>query len=288
MFNQFLGEEGGKRVSKWAAISLVFLSLFLLVKVLSDLKKLPNIGREIYPQSTIAVTGSGEAYAVPDIATFSFSVTETASTVKQAQEKADVKMNQALTSVREAGIEDKDIKTTGYNVYPKYEWSNAVCPTPAIERAGSFGVSSSGSVSYCPPGKSTLTGYEVSQTITVKVRDTEKVGDLVTKVGATGVSNISGVEFTVDDRDKFVAQAREEAIAEAKAKAKELSKQLGVRLGKIMYYNENGNYPMYYGYAEGKGGAADAVSAMAPTMRAELPTGETKITSDITITYEIK
>ena len=113
MFNQFFGEEGVKRVSKWTAISLILLSAFLLVEVISGLKELPNIGKEVYPQSTIIVSGTGEAYAIPDIATFSFSVVETGMTVKQAQEKADTKINKALAAVRESGIEDKDIKTTG-------------------------------------------------------------------------------------------------------------------------------------------------------------------------------
>jgi len=283
-FNEFFGEEGAKRVSKWAASALFFLSIFLVVEIIAVLKGIPNIGKEVYPQSTIAVSGSGEAYAVPDIATFSFSVTETGSTVKQAQEKADAKINKALAVVREAEVEDKDIKTTNYNVYPKYEWSNAICPRSESVSAVSSGVSTA---IYCPPGKQVLTGYEVNQSIVIKVRDTEKVGDLVTKVGASGVSNISGVEFAVDDKDQYVAQAREEAINEAKAKAKVLAKQLGVHLGRILYYNENGNYPVYYS-AEGKGGGLDmAVSSAAPRA-AELPSGETKITSDISITYELK
>ena len=287
MFNQFFGEEGAKRVSRWAASSLMFLSLFLLVKIIADFKRLPNIGKEVYPQSTIMVSGSGEAYALPDIATFSFSVTETGSTVKQAQEKSDAKINKALTAVRESGVLDKDIKTTSYNVYPKYEWLNAACPRPeSVSSVSGIDGTSVNSTVYCPPGKQILTGYEVNQAIVVKVRDTEKAGDLVTKVGSSGVSNISGLEFSVDNRDQYIAEARAEAIAEAKAKAKELAKQLGVHLGKIMYYSENGNYPIYYG--EGKGGGTDmAVSSITP-LRAELPTGETKITSDITITYEIK
>jgi uncharacterized protein YggE len=284
MFNQFLGEEGSKRVFKWTAISLILLSAFLLTKVLSELKKIPNIGKEVYPQSTIMVSGTGEAYAIPDIATFSFSVTETGSTVKQAQEKADAKINNALATVRQSGVADKDIQTTNHNVYPKYEWSNAVCPRPINGGVQSTGVSSAVAI-YCPPGKQVLTGYEVTQTITVKVRDTEKVGDLVTKVGAVAVSNISGVDFTVDNREQFIAEARTKAITDAKAKAKELAKELGVRLDGILYYNENGNYPTYYGVT-GKGGGDMMTSSIAPA-KAELPQGETKITSDVSITYEI-
>jgi len=283
MLNQFLGEEG-KKVSKWIVISLVFLSLFLLVNILAGFKRLPNIGKEVYPQSTIVVSGTGDAYAIPDIATFSFSVVETAATVKQAQDKANVKIGNALTAIRASGVVDKDIQTTGYNVYPKYEYSNAVCPRPLVPTTVDANGSVSGSVAiYCPPGKQVLTGYEVDQTITVKVRDTEKVGDLVTKVGALGVSNISGIEFSVDNREQYVAQARAAAITEAKAKAKELAKELGVRLGSILSYNENGSNPIYYGAV-----AKDmVVSAVAPTV-AQIPQGENKITSDVSITYEIK
>lgn len=265
-------------MSKWTAISLMFLSAFLLVKVITDFKRLPNVGREVYPQSTIMVSGKGEAYAIPDIASFSFSVTEVAKSVESAQKLLDEKITKALGVLKEADIAEKDIKTTGYNVYPKYEWNQYPCP---------MGIAVS-EVSYpCRSGKNELVGYEVSQSITVKVRDVKKVGDLVSKIGAVNVSNISGVEFTVDNREQFVDQAREEAIKEAKAKAKELAKQLGVKLGKIMYYNENGNYPVYYGM-EGMGGGKDMmISSVAPA-RAELPQGETKITSEISITYEIR
>lgn len=268
MFNQFLGEEGSRRVTKWIGVSLMLSSVFLLVKIIADVKKLPKVGNEIYPQSTIMVSGEGEAYAIPDIATFNFSVTELADTVKEAQGKLDEKINKALAAVRESGVEDKDIKTTGYNVYPKYEWEQIYCITTP-----------------CPAGKNVLKGYEVSQTVTVKVRETEKAADLVTKVGAVNVSNISGLEFTVDDREKYEAQAREEAIVKAKAEAKLLAKQLGVRLVKMISFNEEGAYPMYY--AEGMGGA-DMVKSSAAPARAELPTGETKITSRVNIVYEIR
>ncbi len=277
MLNNFLGEDGAKRITQWIVLSLVFLSLFLLVKVLGDFKRLPNIGKEVYPQSTIVVSGTGEALAIPDIATFSFSVTETASTVKAAQDKATKKINNALAVVKEAGVEDKDIQTSNYNVYPKYEYSSSICPQPLRTDVSS--------PIYCPPGKQVLTGYEVDQTITVKVRKIETAGDLVTKVGAVAVSNISGVQFEVDNREQFVSEARNKAITDAKAKAKELAKQLGVRLGSIISYNENGNYPIYYG-AMSKGGA-DMMTASAP-VPAELPQGQTKITSNVSITYEIR
>ena len=271
MFNQFMEQDNMKKVFKWAAFSLMFFAVFLLVKIVTDLKRLPTAGREVYPQSTITVTGKGEAYAIPDIATFMFTTTEVGDTVSQAQEKSDLKINKALSAIREAGIEENDIKTTNYGVYPKYEWEDVYCIQSVTTP--------------CPRGKNVLKGYEVTQSVSVKVRDTEKAADLVTKVGATGVSSIGGLEFTVDDREKYVVEAREEAIKKAKEQAKVLSKQLGVRLGKILYYNDNSGLPFY---GEGMGGDMIKSAATFAPPKADLPQGETKITSEISITYEIK
>ncbi|MEK7642391.1 MAG: SIMPL domain-containing protein [Patescibacteria group bacterium] len=271
MFNQILGGEE-KRVGKWAAISLMLLSAFLLVQVIINLKRLPNEG-ETYPQSTIMATGEGEAFAIPDIASFSFTVQESGESAESAQRLLDGKVNVALTMIKNAGVEEKDIKTTSYNVYPKYEWEQVYC----VQMVGA----------YCPPGKNVLVGYEVSQTVSIKIRKVDMAGELVNKVGSSGISNISGVDFTIDDRDRYVAEAREAAIKEAKEEAKLLAKQLGVKLGKIMYYNDNGNYPVPYydGYGERGGGDIQTIGALGKAM---LPTGETKITSSVTITYEIK
>jgi uncharacterized protein len=255
--------------NKYVRWVLILLSVFLVVMSLQGLKKLKYIGKEIYPQRTIMASGEGEAYAIPDIATFSFSVTEVGDTVKAAQGKADAKIAKALAAVKEGGIDEKDIKTTSYNVYPKYEWNQIYCVRAP-----------------CPPGKNVLTGYEVSQTISVKVRDTAKAGDLVTQVGGLGAENISGLEFTVDDKSKYIAEAREEAIAKAKENAKQMAKDLGVSLGKLMYFNENGNYPTAYYGMEGIGG--DMKGASIAPQAAQLPAGENKITSSVSITYEIR
>jgi uncharacterized protein YggE len=275
MFNQIFGGANTEKMVKYSAWTLFLLSFFLAVQVLTGLKRLSYIGKEIYPQRTILVSGEGEAFAIPDIASFSFSVVESGKTVAEAQEKTDKKIAKALNALQENGIEDKDIKTTNYSFYPKYEWRQGPCPE----------MMSSSGVSYpCSGGKNTLIGYEVNQTITAKVRETDKAGDLVTRVGAVGASNVSGVEFTIDDREKYVNLAREEAIAKAKENAKKLADNLGVRLGKMLYFNENGNYPGPY-YAEGMGG--DMRTLAAPS-KAELPVGENKITSQVSLTYEIK
>jgi len=275
MFNQIFDVLNRERLTKYASWVLFLLACFLAVQVLSGLKRLNYIGKEIYPQRTIMASGEGEAFAIPDIASFSFSVQESGKTVAEAQEKADQKIERALAALRERGIEDKDIKTTNYNFYPKYRWDQRPC----LE------------INYpnCPPGNNILGGYEVNQTITVKVRDTDKAGDLVTRVGAIGASNVSGVEFTVDDREKYAAIAREEAIKKAKENAKKLADNLGVHLGKMLYFNENGYYPgPYYGSEMGGGMGGDMRSSVAMPLKADLPVGESRIVSNVSLTYEIK
>jgi uncharacterized protein YggE len=263
------------RLSKAVLWAVILLAVFLGVKAISSLKELSYIGKGVYPSNVIAVNGTGEVLAVPDVASFSFSVVEEGKTVKEAQDKATKKINSILDAVKALGVEEKDIKTTGYNSYPKYDYNY---PTTC-------------STGYCPPGKQVLSGYEVSQSITVKVKDTEKAGDVLTKVGELGAGNISGLDFVVDDIETVRAQAREKAVADAKAKAKVLSKTLGVKLDTVVNFYENGDgaYPIMY-RAEamvdqkimGMGGTA--VPQVAPSV----PTGENKIVSNVTITYEIR
>jgi len=268
MLNDFIQTSEGKKVLKWFMITILLLSTFLAVQVLIGLKKFRYIGRDIYPQTTITVSGEGEAFALPDIATFSFSVVEVGETVAEAQEKVQTKIAKALSSLEDSDVEEKDIKTTNYSFYPKYEWNRIVCITLP-----------------CPSGKNILIGYEVNQRITVKVREIDQAGDLVTKIGSLGATNVSGVNFEVDDREKYVSQAREEAIKEAKEKAKKLAKELDVKLVKIIFFNELGNNGPRYGY-DGLNSVAEGISAL--SVVADLPAGETKITSKVNITYEIR
>ena len=138
----------------------------------------------------------------------------------------------------------------------------------------------------CPPSKQVLTGYEVSQTITVKVRKTADAGGILTKVGGLGVSNISGLNFVVDDIDTVQAQARDKAIADAKDKADKLEKSLGVKFVRIINFYEGGNYGVV-----GMGGdmmSAKAVSFESAQVAPQLPVGENKVTSQVSITYEIQ
>ncbi len=254
----------------FGAAALGMLALFLFVGTVSELKSIQFIGSGVSATNTISVSGDGEVFAVPDTATFSVTVQEEAKDVKSAQEVATKKGNEIIAYLKKGGVEEKDIQTTDYSVYPQYDYTNGVCTQGG----------------YCPPGKQVLRGFQVSQTLTVKVRDTKKAGDLLSGVGSRGVSSVSGLSFEIDDQDALEAEARDKAIAKAKAKAEVLAESLGVRIVRIVGFSEGGGGGLIY-YAKamsmdaGMGGAEIAPSP-------EIPTGQNKITSNVTVTYEIR
>jgi len=233
--------------------------------------------------NTISFSGHGEVTAVPDIANIYFTISQDAKTVKDAQASVVVIEEKALDLLKAKGVEDKDIQTANASFYPKYEYRNTVCP-PTPMGAGSAGIAiSPSSPYYCPPGKQVLTGYTASESITVKIRNIDSVGDIMQGLGTTGVSDLNGPNFAIDKEDTLKAEARKKAIDDAKAKAEVLAKDLGVRLGKITSFSESGNFPIMYSTNSMMKDSA----SMEPTP-AVIPKGENTISSDVTITYEIR
>lgn len=252
---------------RYAVLSvLVLLSLFLLAKTWDT-----AFGKDQFDQThAISVEGTGEVSLVPDTAQITFTVTESAVSVKAAQDAATKKTDAAIEALKKLGVADKDVKTVNYSVSPKYDY-NQGCPAGAM---------CTGMVSGTPK----IVGYDVSATIEVKVRDTAKAGETLAALGTLGVQNISGPNFMVDDEDAARAEARGKAIDEARTKAKLLAKQLGVSLGRVVSYSEGGSYPQPMMYsAVSKGGVMDARAESAPS----LPTGENKTSVTVMVTYEI-
>jgi hypothetical protein len=219
--------------------------------------------------ATISVSGTSEVLSKPDIAQFSFSVRGEGIDAATAQEKSATAINAITTALKTQGIDDKDIKTENYYLSPKYKYIQAPCVFGAV----------------CPPGQQTADGFEVSQTITVKVRKTDTAGAILTQVGTLGATDISNLSFTVDDIETVKAQARDLAIADAKAKAEKLAASLGVHLVRITSFSEN-NMSGGYGYAPMADSAMGVKSAAAPTPA--VPTGENKTVGNVTLTFEVR
>lgn len=207
---------------------------------------------------TIAVTGEGKMFAVPDIAELSFGVqTGRQSSAQVAMEKLQRAMNAVIDAVKVKGIEEKDIRTESLWLNPAYDWDD---------------------------GRQIPRGFEVNQSLRVKIRDLEKIGEVLGAATAAGANQAGGVSFTIDDPEVLRSQAREKAIAQAKEKALVLAEQLGVALAKLKGFNEGfgGIPPPIYARGmmmeAGMGGGGDL----------PVPSGEQEITVTVTLTYEVR
>jgi hypothetical protein len=261
-------EQDKKYIVKIVVVLATLLAVFLVVKIATGIKKYSYVGEGAPATNTISFQGEGEVLVSPDTAVITGTVRVEAKTMKEAQDQAATKVASAMNFLKDAGIQDKDIKTQGYTSYPKYETQRqtvyciqAPCPQP--------------------DGKQVVIGYEVAQTLVVKVRVADLAGKIVDGLGDAGVAEISGPEFTVADPDIHQAEARKLAIDDAKAKAEMLSKDLGVKLVRIVSFSEGAQYPMYRSEMKMDMAAGSAVQT-------ELPKGENSITSNVTITYEIR
>ncbi len=221
--------------------------------------------------TTISVTGKGEVFAKPDVATFTFTVEGKEKDASAAQSKEAETMNAVLAYLKEAGIEEKDVKTEYYNLTPEYEYPQTMCTQ--------WG---------CPPqSEPKLIGYQVNQKVSVKVHKTEKAGEIISKVGEKGALNVSELSFTIDDIEAVKAEAREKAIADAKEQSKTIAKNLGVRIVRMNgFWEDAGGYPVPYGVGGGvEMKSADVAQAM---VAPQLPTGENTITVHVNLSYEVK
>ena len=138
-------------------------------------------------------------------------------------------------------------------------------------------------VPVCPPTESKVIGYTASQTVTVKVRNLDNVGSIVTALGSAGVSNISGPDFTIDNPDAVQAQARALAIADARNQAGTLAHDLGVQIVRVVSYSENGSRypgPVMMAAESSAGGKASVTPSV--------PVGQNDVVVDVSVTYEIR
>jgi len=224
-----------------------------------------NIKAEITNQPyarTITVSGEGKISAKPDIARISLSVVSKGATVKVVTTDNNTKMNLVLAAVKGLGIDPKDITTSQYNLYPEYDYGT-------ITRSGT----------------NKIIGYNLTQEVSIKVRDLQKVDEILDGGIKAGANQVGSLSFEIDDTGPVKKQAREMAFQKAREKAQEMSEQAGVRLGRVVTFSEDaGYYPVPYGnFAMEAKSMGDAVPMMAP-----VEPGQKELTMNVSVTYEIE
>ena len=235
---------------------MVLLSLLIAVLIfyfgVKSFNEMDNISDR---QNTISVTGKGEIFIKPDIAKISVSVEKEAVSIADVQKQATDAINKIVAFLKSSGIEDKDIKTTNYSIYPRYDYL----------RTGQV-----------------FRGYVVSQTLDVKIRKIDDAGKILAGATSAGANQIGGVSFTVDNEEAVKQEARQKAIADAKEKARQLAKDLGIKIGRLTNFSESGNGDIIMPYAM----KSETLGTGGP--EPEIPSGENKVTVTVNLTYQIK
>ncbi len=201
----------------------------------------------------ITVVGSGEARVAPDMASVQIGVETSAATTQEALAQNTAQAQAIIDRVQELGVAEQDVQTSGFNIYPTY---------------GEDG--------------RTVTGYTVSNMVSVTIRDLAQAGAMLDQVVQAGANRVYGVSFGVSDMQAAQAQAREAAVADARARAEQLAQAGGASVGQVLVISENIGaampVPMPAMMADrAEGGAAVPVQA-----------GEQTIGAQVQITFELR
>ncbi len=253
--------EGEIRTTKTIDLSNRFFILVALLIIgvivyygataLYQFKTLP----QNYPQQ-INVSGEGKAFVKPDIAKVNFGANTQGLKSQDVVDKNNQTMNNVIGAVKAFGVLDKDIQTTSYNLNPVYDYT---------EKGRVF------------------KGYSLDQQISVKIRNFDKISNILDAAVTQGANTVGDLQFTVDDPIASQAEARAKAIAQAKEKATSIASQAGLALDKIINIQEGYAPTPQPMYAPGAGLMKDS-AVMAP----QIQTGQLEVDSTVTLTYLLK
>lgn len=174
------------------------------------------------PEAVITVSGEGDASTAPDLATLNFSVVRLDKTARVAVSETTQAMTAIINAMKKHGIESRDLQTSGFSIDPQYDY---------LQNADG---------SQKPPQ---LRGYQVTNALTVRVRDLAKLGEIMDESVTLGVNQGGSVSFGNADPKPIMAEARKAAMTDALAKAKALTEAAGVKLGRIISISEGSFAP---------------------------------------------
>lgn len=238
-------------------VVLLVLCGFLVAKTRNEIATHRTIGRPADVRDTFTIEGEGKVSGKPTLAEISFGLLSEGLDVAKLQQENTQKVNAMIAAVKQLGVAEKDIQTSQYSMSPRYDYRD---------------------------GSSKLVGYQVSQNVSVKLRDLSKIGDALTRIGQLGGNQVNGPSFTIDDLSLLKQEARLKALEDARKKAEVLSDVLGVKIGRVVTFNESaGGYPppmpMYT--------SMKAIDASEGVAAPSIQTGSLDVTSNVSVTFEV-
>lgn len=205
---------------------------------------------------TITVADSAETKTAPDTAFVTFGVV-----VKNKVARAAARINATRTStvvaaLRKAGVPKTDIKTVDYSVEPESDWNKT------------------------PPK---IVGYTASNSVRVRTKSLEKIGDMIDVAVSAGANSVQGVSFDVEDKKALRGKALALAVKKAQGKAEAIAEALGAKLGPAVSASESVN--MYAGESRNYVGRASAMKAKVAT---PIEPGETTVSAQVKVVYSLR
>jgi len=197
----------------------------------------------------LTVTGEAMVSVAPDAAVIRIGVSSSAKTAREASDANAQQMTSVLAAIKGTGIADRDVQTSRLSLQPQYDPNRA--------------------------GAARLLGFQVTNQLTIKIRDIDKLPGILDRAIGAGANEMSGLEFVVSEQSKLLDQARDEAMADAKRKAERYAKAAGVKVGPVMSIAEEGSSPPPRVLQAMRAGAAP----VAP--------GEQILRAAVSVTYEI-
>jgi hypothetical protein len=198
----------------------------------------------------VTVTGEASVAVAPDTALMRIGVTSQGKTAREASEANGKQMTSVLAAIKDTGIADRDVQTSRLSLQPQYDATKSGAPR--------------------------LTGFQVTNQVTIKIRDIDKLPSVLDRAIAAGANEMSGIEFVVSEQSKLLDQARNDAIADAHRKAELYANAAGVRLGHVVAITEEGSNPPPRPVMQAMRAGAVPVAP-----------GEQMLRASVTVSYEI-
>lgn len=224
---------------------------------------MPALAQDFSEPGTISIEGRGEVIAAPDTAFVTSGVTTQGATAREALDANTAAMNELIQTLKDAGIEPRDIQTSGFSVNPNYVYSDA-------RDANGYQL---------PPK---INGYQVYNTVNVRVRKLDTLGAVLDKAVNVGANTINGVTFSVADTSDLLDEARKQAFADARKKAELYAATAGVELGDLRLISESQGYGAPQPYA-----AADMRYARAESAPVPVEGGELTYSINVSVTWAL-
>ncbi len=206
---------------------------------------------------TIIVTGEGEASAAPDMAFLTLGVEADGATAAEALRKNSAQMEATIKSLRDAGVDKKDIQTANLNVGARYDYSKENSPPRII-------------------------GYQASNTVAVKLRNLEKAGAIIDKAVGVGANRLDSISFGFADQKPLMNEARKSAVADARSRAALYADAAGVKLGQVLQISDS------FSARPGPIPVMARMEAASDARAVPISVGESSVGANVTIIYAIE